>query len=90
MRGRFSGAREILISAAIDQLSNEPHDTIPGLRRRYYYRGSFVLLEHLTPRGLSTNVERLRRRGEAEHATRLEAAWNEAQAAARVRSRLAR
>ena len=62
------------VRIAIDQLASEPHDTIPGLQRRYYDRGSFVLLEHLTPRALA-DVERLRRRGEHEHADRLAAAW---------------
>lgn len=59
------------------RLANEPHDTIPGLRRRYYYRGAFVLLEYLSARGLAANVERLRRRGEHGHADKLAAAWND-------------
>jgi hypothetical protein len=63
------------IGFAIDKLANEPHDQIIGLKRRYYYRGGFVLLEKLTPRGLAKNVERLRRRGESEQAARLVAAW---------------
>jgi hypothetical protein len=67
-----------LVAAAFDRLVSEPHDTIPGLRRRYYYRGGFVLLEHLTARGLAANIERLRRRGEPEHADRLAAAWKDA------------
>jgi hypothetical protein len=67
-----------LIAIAIDQLASEPHDTIPGLKRRYYYRGSFVLLEHLSPRGLAVNVERLRHCGEREHAERLAVAWGAA------------
>jgi len=61
-----------LVGIVIEQLANEPHDTIPGLRRRYYYRGNFVLLEHLTARGLAVNVARLRRRGEHDYADRLE------------------
>jgi hypothetical protein len=49
------------------------------LHRRYYYRGSFVLLEHLTPRGLETNARRLRQRGEFEHASKLdEQVWAQA------------
>jgi len=43
-----------------------------GLRPRYYYRGNLVLLKHLTPRALSWAVAWLRRKGDAEHATRLE------------------
>jgi hypothetical protein len=67
-----------LVAAAFDRLTSEPHDTIQGLRRRYYYRGDFVLLEHLTARGLASNVERLRRRGNPEHADRLATAWKDA------------
>ena len=62
----------------IERLANEPHDTIPGLKRRYYWRGAFVLAEHLTPRGLAANVARLRRRGENEHADLLAETWNAA------------
>jgi hypothetical protein len=68
-----------LMASIFDKLENEPHDDISGLRRRYYYRGGFWLLECLTPRGLAVNVERLRRRGEIEHADRLSAAWHAAQ-----------
>jgi hypothetical protein len=57
-----------LVVVAINRLANEPHDTVPGLRRRYYYRGNFILLEHLSERALTVNVKRLRRRGEHEHA----------------------
>jgi hypothetical protein len=67
-----------LVAAAFDRLASEPHDTIQGLRRRYYYRGAFVLLEHLTARGLAVNVARLRHCGEGEHADRLAAAWKDA------------
>jgi hypothetical protein len=66
-----------LMAEIFDRLANEPHDMIPGLRRRYYYRGNFVLLEALTARGLAVNVDRLRRRGELEHADRL-AGWRDA------------
>ena len=68
-----------LMARVVDRLESEPHDTIRGLRRRYYnYRGGFTLLEHLTPYALARNVKRLRRRGEAEHADKLEAAWRAA------------
>jgi hypothetical protein len=67
-----------LLGIAIDLLANEPHDKISGLKRRYYYRGGFVLLEKLTPRGLAKNIDRLRRRGEIEHADQLAAAWKDA------------
>jgi hypothetical protein len=67
-----------IIAITIDQLASEPHDTIPGLKCRYYYRGSFVLLEHLSPRGLAVNAERLRRRGERDHADKLEKVWRAA------------
>jgi hypothetical protein len=60
-----------LMAGIFERLATEPHDTIQGLRRRYYYRGAFVLLEHLSPRGLAVNVERLRRSGEHEHAEKL-------------------
>jgi hypothetical protein len=30
---------------------DRPHPTIPGLRERYYYRGAWMLPEHLTPKG---------------------------------------
>jgi hypothetical protein len=73
-----SGTMCELVAIAIDQLASEPHDTIRGLRRRYYYRGAFILLEHLTARGLAVNVARLRRRSEDEHADRLAAAWKDA------------
>jgi hypothetical protein len=63
--------RTSAIAIAIDRLANEPHDAIPGLKRRYYYRGSFVLLEHLTARGLAANVERLRRGGDARTVMRM-------------------
>ena len=66
------------IAMAIDRLANEPHDTIQGLRRRYYYRGNFVLLEHLTAHGLAVNVEQLRHRGDSAHAEALAVAWNDA------------
>jgi hypothetical protein len=59
-----------LFKTAWELLANEPHPTIPGLRRRYYYRGKFWLMECLSPRALAWNVERLRRR-EPEHAARL-------------------
>jgi hypothetical protein len=72
---RQSRSTQALVAIAIEQLATEPHDTILGLFRRYYYRGNFVLLEHLTARGLAKNIERLRRRGEDEHAERLQAAW---------------
>ena len=67
--------------SAIERLANDPHDTIPGLRRRYYYRGAFVLLEHLSARGLGLNVKRLRRRGEYDHADKLITAFNATRAA---------
>jgi hypothetical protein len=67
-----------LVATTFDQLAHEPHDTIQGLRHRYYYRGNFVLLEHLTARALAANVERLRRRGVSDHADRLAAAWKDA------------
>jgi hypothetical protein len=69
--------REVF-AIAFDRLASEPHDTIPGLKRRYYYRGSFILLERLSPRGLAVNVKRLRRRGEPEHANLLATAWKDA------------
>jgi hypothetical protein len=50
------------------QLENRPHPTLSGLRERYYYRGAFILLEHLTPRAVAWTVARLHRRGEHEHA----------------------
>jgi hypothetical protein len=73
-----TGTMRDLVTIAIDRLESEPHETIAGLRRRYYYRGSFILLEHLSAKGLAFNVERLRRRGELEHAARLAEAWNAA------------
>jgi hypothetical protein len=60
-----------LLAAAFTALESRPHDTLGGLRQRYYYRGSFILLEHLTPKGLATVIARLRRRGEHEHAEML-------------------
>jgi low affinity Fe/Cu permease len=70
-----TAAMHAVVREVIAQLEREPHDTILGLKRRYFYRRNFVLLEHLTARGLAANVERLRRRGEGEHAHRLAAAW---------------
>jgi hypothetical protein len=64
-----------VVASALDRLANEPHDTIPGLCRRYYYRGAFVLLEHLSERGLEANVKRLHQRGEHEHADKLATSW---------------
>jgi hypothetical protein len=54
-----------------------PGPAIAGLRRRYYYRGAFVLMEHLSPKALAWNVKRLSRR-EPEHADRLSRAWHAA------------
>jgi hypothetical protein len=61
-----------LLAAAFAALESRSHDTLGGLRQRYYYRGSFILLEHLTPKGLATNIARLRRLGEHEHAEKLQ------------------
>jgi hypothetical protein len=67
-----------LMGMAISQLESRPHPTLPGLRERYYdYRGSFTLLEHLTPKAIARNVARLRRKGEHEHAAALDA-WSTA------------
>ncbi len=63
-----------LVRVAIEQLKNRPHGSLPGLRERYYYRGNFVLLEALTPKAVAWNVAWLRRKGEHEHADRLDAA----------------
>ena len=68
---------EDMVKTAVDLLANEPHDTIAGLKRRYYYRGKFILMEHLSPKALDWNVKRLKRR-EPEHAARLSEAWNAA------------
>ena len=67
-----------LVAIAVECLANAPHETIPGLKRRYYYRGNFVLLEWLSQKGLDTNIARLRKRGESEHAARLLEAWTTA------------
>jgi hypothetical protein len=64
-----------IMTTVIDRLANDPHPTIAGLRRRYYYRGVFTLMEYLTPKGLAWNIKRLSRR-EPEHAARLAEAWN--------------
>jgi hypothetical protein len=61
-----------LLAAAFTALESRPLDTLGGLRQRYYYRGSFILLEHLTPKGLATVIARLRRLGEHEHAEKLQ------------------
>jgi hypothetical protein len=60
-----------LVTAAVNLLENTPHDTLNGLRQRYYYRGGFILLEHLSPKALASNIARLRQRGKHEHAERL-------------------
>jgi hypothetical protein len=75
MSGNIISDFKTALDIAIDLLSNEQHGAIPGLKRRYYYRGSFVLLEHLTPRGIAVVTERLRRRGESEHAECLRIRW---------------
>jgi hypothetical protein len=78
MSGRASDSLAArIVAIAIDRLANEPNDTIQGLQRRYYYRGCFVLLEHLSARGLAVNVARLRRRGEHAHAEALALAWKD-------------
>ena len=77
--GRMIDVAAWIVAIAIDRLANEPHDTIQELRRRYYYRGAFVLLEHLTARGLAVNVARLRRRGEHAHAEALALASSQAE-----------
>ena len=63
-----------LFAEAFKQLESRPHATLPGLRERYYYRGNFTLLEALSPKAVAWNVARLRRKGEHEHAARLEQA----------------
>ncbi|MFZ0457126.1 MAG: hypothetical protein WAM17_01510 [Rhodoplanes sp.] len=67
-----------MVAIAIARLANAPHETIPGLKRRYYYRGNFVLLEWLSQKGLDTSVASLRKRGEGAHADRLIEAWTAA------------
>src|SRR5262249_59424681 len=76
--GRMIDVAAWIVAIAIDRLANEPHDTIQELRRPYYYRGAFGLLEHLTARGLAVNVARLRRRGEHAHAEALALASSQA------------
>jgi len=62
-----------VMDAVFERLVNTRHDALEGLRERYYYRGSFILLEHLSSKALAWNITRLRRRGEHEHAEKLEA-----------------
>jgi hypothetical protein len=59
-----------ILETAFERLAKEPHPTIAGLRRRYYYRGKFTLMEQLSPKALAWNVKRLSRR-EPDHAARL-------------------
>jgi hypothetical protein len=76
-------SQEIFLEAfdrVMDQLEKRPHPTIPGLRERYYYRGAWVLPEHLTPKGLAWNIARFRGRGELEHAALLERTWKDTRA----------
>jgi hypothetical protein len=74
----LTGDLRELVSIAIERLANEPHDAVPGLKRRYYYRGSFVLLEHLSERGINVVAARLRRRGELDHADLMIKTWRAA------------
>jgi hypothetical protein len=65
---------KMLMGEVFRQLESDPHPTLPGLRRRYYWRGNFRLIEYLTPKAVAWNVARLRRLGEHEHADRLQTA----------------
>ena len=46
-----------ILETAFELLAKEPHPTIAGLRRRYYYRGKFTLMEHLSPKALAWNID---------------------------------
>jgi cob(I)alamin adenosyltransferase len=50
------------VAEAVHQLERAMHPTLAGLRERYYYRGSFVLPEHITAGALAWNVARCLRR----------------------------
>jgi hypothetical protein len=50
------------VAEAVHQLESAPRPTLAGLHQRYYWRGNFVLPEHVTARALAWNVARCLRR----------------------------